>query len=133
MGNANAGGWGYTARYGWNRRSARAISGALGSLALPMPPWLRAVVSRCLLTRIALHADAEGIRGSAGPRLTGTRVGGAAPGARRRGSTLGFGGAGSLPGRCASGPGGPLDVNWLDLGHRLLGTTYPWGERNRRR
>jgi len=34
MGNANAGGWRYTARYGWNWRSARAISGALGSLAL---------------------------------------------------------------------------------------------------
>jgi hypothetical protein len=68
----NAGGWGYTARYGWNWRSARAISGALGSVALPMPPWLRAVVARCLLTRTALHADAEGIRGSAGPPPTGT-------------------------------------------------------------
>jgi hypothetical protein len=71
MGDANAGGWGYTARYGWNWRSARAMSGALGSLALPMPPWLRAVVARCLLTRIALHADAEGIRGSAGSPPTG--------------------------------------------------------------
>ena len=73
MGNGNAGGWGYTARYGWNWRSARAISGALGSLALPMPPWLRPVVARCLLTRTALHADAGGIRGSAGPSAaTGT-------------------------------------------------------------
>ena len=68
LGNANAAGWGYTARYGWNWRSARAISGALGSLALPMPPWLRAVVARCLLTRTALHADGEGIWGSGGPR-----------------------------------------------------------------
>jgi hypothetical protein len=67
MGNGNSGGWGYTARCGWNWRSARAISGVLGSLTLPMPPWFRAVVTRCLLTRIALHADAEGIWGSAGP------------------------------------------------------------------
>jgi hypothetical protein len=71
MANAKAGGWRYTARYGWNWRSARAISGALGSLALPMPPWFRAVVARCLLTRTALQADAEGIRGSGGPRLAG--------------------------------------------------------------
>jgi hypothetical protein len=71
MGNANAKGWRYTARYGWNWRSARAISGALGSLALPMPPWFRAVVARCLLTRTALHADAEGIWGSGGPRTAG--------------------------------------------------------------
>jgi len=68
MGNGNAGGWRYTARYGWNWRSARAISGALGSLALPMPPWFRAVVARCLLTRIALHADGDGIWGSGGPQ-----------------------------------------------------------------
>jgi hypothetical protein len=67
MGNANAAGWRYTACYGWNWRSARAISRALGSLALPMPPWFRAVVARCLLTRTALHADALGIWGSAGP------------------------------------------------------------------
>jgi hypothetical protein len=67
MGNANANSWRYTARYGWNWRSARAISGALGSLALPMPPWFRAVVARCLLTRIALQADAEGIWGSGAP------------------------------------------------------------------
>jgi hypothetical protein len=67
MGNGNAGGWRYTARYGWNWRSARAISGALGSLALPMPPWFRAVVARCLLTRTALHADGDGIWGSGGP------------------------------------------------------------------
>jgi hypothetical protein len=66
MGNANANSWRYTARYGWNWRSARAISGALGSLALPMPPWFR-VVARCLLTRIALQADAEGIWGSGAP------------------------------------------------------------------
>ena len=66
MGNENASGWRYTARYGWNWRSVRAISGALGSLTLPMPPWFRAVVARCLLTRTALHADAEGIWGSAG-------------------------------------------------------------------
>jgi hypothetical protein len=71
MGNANAGGWRYTARYGWNWRSARAISAALGSLALPMPPWFRAVVARCLLTRTALHADGEGIWGSGGPRPAG--------------------------------------------------------------
>ena len=71
MGNANAGGWRYTARYGWNWRSARAISGALGSLALPMPPWFRAVVARCLLTRTALEVDAEGIWGSAGTTPTG--------------------------------------------------------------
>jgi hypothetical protein len=32
-----------------------------------MPPWFRAVVARCLLTRIALHADAEGIWGSGTP------------------------------------------------------------------
>ena len=68
MGNGNAGGWRYTARYGWNWRSARAISGALGGLALPMPPWFRAVVARCLLTRIALHADGDGIWGSGGPQ-----------------------------------------------------------------
>jgi hypothetical protein len=66
MGNANAGGWHYTARYGWNWRSARAICRALGSLALPMAPWFRAVVGRCLLTRTALRADAHGIWGSAG-------------------------------------------------------------------
>ena len=66
MGNANAGGWRYTARYGWNWRSVRAISGALGSLTRPTPPWFRAVVARCLLTRTALHVDAEGIWGSAG-------------------------------------------------------------------
>jgi hypothetical protein len=72
MANANASGWRYTARYGWNWRSARAISGALGSLALPMPPWLRPVVARCLLTGTALQADVEGIRGSAGPPPTGT-------------------------------------------------------------
>ena len=66
MGNANAGGWRYTARYGWNWRSARAISGALGSLTRPMPPWFRAVVARCLLTRTALQVDAAGIWGSAG-------------------------------------------------------------------
>ena len=66
MGNENANSWAYTARYGWNWRSARAISGALAGLALPMPPWFRAVVARCLLTRTALHVDAEGIWGSAG-------------------------------------------------------------------
>jgi len=71
MGNANASGWRYTARYGWNWRSARAISGALGSLALPMPPWFRAIVARCLLTRTALHVDADGIWGSAGAAPTG--------------------------------------------------------------
>ena len=58
MGNANAGEWRYTARYGWNWRSARAISSALVSLALPMPSWFRAVVARCLLARTALQADA---------------------------------------------------------------------------
>jgi hypothetical protein len=67
MGNAHAGAWRYTARYGWNWRSARTVSAALGSLALPMPPWLRMVVARCLMRRTALHADAEGIWGSAGP------------------------------------------------------------------
>src|ERR1700722_2802109 len=67
MSNAHAGAWRYTARYGWNWRSARAISGAVGSLALPMPPWLRTVVGRCLLTRTALHADAQGVGGSAVP------------------------------------------------------------------
>jgi hypothetical protein len=72
MGNANAGGWRYTACYGWNWRSARAISRALGSLALPMPPWFRAVVARCLLRRTALHADAQGIWGSAGPLSAGS-------------------------------------------------------------
>ena len=71
MGNAKAGGWRYTARYGWNWRSARAISGALSAFALPTPPWFRAVVARCLLTRTALQADAEGIWGSAGPRPAG--------------------------------------------------------------
>jgi hypothetical protein len=65
MGNAHAGMWRYTARYGWNWRSARAVSAALGSLARPMPPWLRMVVARCLTTRTALHADAQGIWGSA--------------------------------------------------------------------
>jgi hypothetical protein len=72
MGKANAGGWRYTARYGWNWRSARAVSRALGSLALPMPPWFRAVVTRCLLTRAALHADAQGIWGSGGPLPAGS-------------------------------------------------------------
>ena len=67
MGNANARGWGYTAGYAWNWRSARAISRALCSLALPMPPWFRAVVARGLLARTALHADAQGIWGSAAP------------------------------------------------------------------
>ena len=65
MGNANAGAWHYMARYGWNWRSARAISRALGSLALPMPPWFRMVAGRCLLTRTALRVDAQGIWGSA--------------------------------------------------------------------
>jgi hypothetical protein len=72
MGNGNASGWRYTARYGWNWRSARAISGALGGLALPMPPWFRAVVARCLLTRTALHADVEGIWGSGGSLSAGS-------------------------------------------------------------
>ena len=72
MGNANAGEWRYTACYGWNWRSARAISKALGSLALPMAPWFRAVVARCLLARTALHADAQGIWGSAGPLPAGS-------------------------------------------------------------
>ena len=72
MGNTNAGEWHYTARYGWNWRSAKAIGSALGSLALPMPPWFRAVVARCLLARTALHADAKGISGSAGPRGAGS-------------------------------------------------------------
>ena len=72
MGNAHAGAWRYTARYGWNWRSARAVSAALGSLALPMPPWLRMVVARCLMRRTALHADAEGIWGSAGPLPAGS-------------------------------------------------------------
>ncbi|HEY6497572.1 MAG TPA: hypothetical protein VIZ43_30195, partial [Trebonia sp.] len=67
MGDANARGRRYTARYGWNWRSARAVSGALAGLALPMPPWFHAVVARCLLARTALHADAHGIWGSAGP------------------------------------------------------------------
>ena len=67
MGNAKAGEWRYTARYGWDWRSARAITKALGSLALPMPPWFRAVVARGLLTPTALHADEEGIWGSAVP------------------------------------------------------------------
>jgi hypothetical protein len=71
MDNADAGGWRYTACYGWNWRSARAISSALGSLALPLPPWFRAVVARCLLTRTALQADAQGIWGSAGPLSAG--------------------------------------------------------------
>jgi hypothetical protein len=66
MGNASAGGWRYTACYGWNWQSAKAVSRALGSLALPMPPWFRMVVARSLLTRTALHADAQGIWGSAG-------------------------------------------------------------------
>jgi hypothetical protein len=66
MGNANAAEWRYTACYGLNWRSARAISSALGSLALPMPPWFRPVVTRCLLTRTALQPDARGIWGSAG-------------------------------------------------------------------
>lgn len=67
MGNAKPGAWNYTVGYGWNWRSARAISGALASLALPMPPWFRMVVARGLLTRTALQADAQGIWGSAGP------------------------------------------------------------------
>jgi hypothetical protein len=70
MGNGNANSWAYTARYGWNWRSARAISGALAGLALPMPPWFRAVLARCLLTRTALQADADGIWGSARPAPT---------------------------------------------------------------
>ena len=73
MGNGNVNSWAYTARYGWNWRSARAISGALAGLALPMPPWFRAVVARCLLTRTALHVDAEGIWGSAGATPGGPR------------------------------------------------------------
>lgn len=72
MSKANAGEWRYTACYGWDWRSARAIARALGSLALPMPPWFRMVVTRCLLTRTALHADAQGIWGSAGPLSPGS-------------------------------------------------------------
>ena len=71
MGNANAGGRSYTARYGWNWRSARAIASGLGGLALPMPSWFRLIVARCLLKRTALHADARGIWGSAGPKPDG--------------------------------------------------------------
>jgi hypothetical protein len=71
MGDANAGAWRYTARYGWNWRSASALGSALGSLALPMPPWLRMVAGRCLLTRTALRADAQGIWGSAWPLSAG--------------------------------------------------------------
>jgi hypothetical protein len=71
MGNAHAGAWRYTASYGWNWRSARALGSALGSLALPMPSWLRMVVARSVFTRTALQADAAGIRGSAGPTLAG--------------------------------------------------------------
>jgi len=67
MGNAKAGEWRYTARYGWDWRSARTIGAALGSLGLPMPPWFRMVVARGLLARTALHADAHGIWGSAVP------------------------------------------------------------------
>ena len=67
MGNAKAGGWRYSARYRWNWRSVRAIGRGLSSLALPMPPWFRVIVARCLVTRTALHADAQGIWGSAGP------------------------------------------------------------------
>jgi hypothetical protein len=70
MGNGNANSWAYTARYGWNWRSARAISGALAGLALPAPPWFRAVLARSLLTRTALQADADGIWGSARPAST---------------------------------------------------------------
>lgn len=71
MGNTPAGAWHYTASYGWNWRSAKAVSRALGSLALPMPSWFRMVVARSLLTRTALHADAQGIWGSAGARPAG--------------------------------------------------------------
>lgn len=74
MAKATGGEWRYTARYGWNWRSARAVSSALGSLALPMPSWFRVVVARCLLTRTALHADAQGIGGSAEPRPAGPAV-----------------------------------------------------------
>jgi hypothetical protein len=71
MSNGNAGEWRYTAAYGWDWRSARAFTRALGSLAMPMPPWFRMVVTRSLLTRTALHADAEGIWGSAVPLSSG--------------------------------------------------------------
>ena len=81
MGNANARPWPYTARYGWNWRSARAVGRALGSLALPMPPWLRMAAGRCLVTRTALRADAHGIWGSAWqlPAGQGGSVGSAGP------------------------------------------------------
>jgi len=71
MASANAGGWRYTAGYGWNWRSARAIGRALGSLALPMPAWFRPLVARCLLSGTALRADAEGVWGSAASAATG--------------------------------------------------------------
>ena len=67
MRNAKAGAWDYTARYGWNWRTARTIGMGLGNLALPKPSWFRMVVVRGLLTRTALHADARGIWGSGGP------------------------------------------------------------------
>ena len=79
MGNGNSSGWRYSARYGWNWRSARAISGALASLALPMPPWFRAVVARCLLSRTALHADGEGIWGSGSAMQARARQAGPCP------------------------------------------------------
>ena len=47
------------------------VPGVAGPVALPMPPWFRAVVARCLLTRTALHADARGICGSVGPLSAG--------------------------------------------------------------
>jgi hypothetical protein len=71
MGSAQSRAWSYTARYGWNWRSAKAISATLGNLAFPKPSWLRMVVARCLVTRTALHADAEGIWGSAWPLSAG--------------------------------------------------------------
>jgi hypothetical protein len=71
MGNAKPGAWNYTASYGWNWRSVRALVRAVGSLALPMPSWFRMVVARSVFTRTALQADAEGIRGSAEPPLAG--------------------------------------------------------------
>jgi hypothetical protein len=68
MTRATAGSWRYTAGYGWNWRSARAVSHALGSLARPLPPWFRLLVARGALARTALRADARGIQGSAGLR-----------------------------------------------------------------
>jgi hypothetical protein len=59
-------------RYGWNWQSAAAIGTSLGSLVLPMPPWMRMLAARGMLARTALRANALGITGNCAPLARGS-------------------------------------------------------------